>query len=65
MSNFWVNLYKFPRFLTSVFIGFFLTTFQPIFKLLKNKNNIVLFTIITISLISLFYKIIKIMTGLS
>ncbi len=64
MSDFWVNLYKFPRFLTSVLIGFFLTTFQPLFKLLKNKNNRLIFSIILVSFIVLFYKIIQIMTGI-
>nr|YP_009399384.1 hypothetical protein [Kapraunia schneideri]ARW68990.1 hypothetical protein [Kapraunia schneideri] len=58
MSDFWVNLYKFPRFLISVFIGFFLTTFQPIFKLLKNKNQIILFSTICSVLVVIFYKII-------
>nr|YP_010619542.1 hypothetical protein PN189_pgp028 [Xiphosiphonia pinnulata]WAX03555.1 hypothetical protein [Xiphosiphonia pinnulata] len=63
MSNFWVNLYKFPRFLISVLIGFFLTTFQPIFKLLKNrKDKILLITIIVIIMV-LCYRIIEIMTG--
>nr|ARW60683.1 hypothetical protein [Polysiphonia sp.] len=64
MSNFWVNLYKFPRFLTNVLLGFFLTTFKPIFKLLKNKNNIVLFTIILASITMLCYRIILKMTGI-
>nr|YP_009399585.1 hypothetical protein [Dictyomenia sonderi]ARW69191.1 hypothetical protein [Dictyomenia sonderi] len=62
MSNFWVNLYKFPRFLTNVFIGFFLTTFQPIFKLLKNRKDRFLFTIIITIIIALLYRIIQIMT---
>nr|YP_010851099.1 hypothetical protein Ycf33 [Aphanocladia stichidiosa]WGH14057.1 hypothetical protein Ycf33 [Aphanocladia stichidiosa] len=62
MSNFWVNLYKFPRFLISVLIGFFLTTFQPIFKLLKNKKDkLLIISIITI-IIVLFYRIIQIIT---
>nr|YP_010851693.1 hypothetical protein Ycf33 [Echinothamnion hystrix]WGH14650.1 hypothetical protein Ycf33 [Echinothamnion hystrix] len=63
MSNFWVNLYKFPRFLISVLIGFFLTTFQPIFKLLKNrKDKLLVITIIVITIV-LFYRIIQIITG--
>nr|WGH13068.1 hypothetical protein Ycf33 [Echinothamnion sp.] len=63
MSNFWVNLYKFPRFLISVLIGFFLTTFQPIFKLLKNKRDILLLVILLTIIMILFYRIIQIMTG--
>lgn len=58
MSDFWVNLYKFPRFLIGVFIGFFLTTFQPIFKLLKNKNRVIAFSFFIGVLIVIFYKII-------
>nr|QCI08618.1 hypothetical protein [Spermothamnion repens] len=65
MYNFWDNIYKFPRFLIAVFLGFFLTTFQPTFKLLKKKkvNIIIIPTIIII--ISLLYKLIKIMLGLN
>ena len=63
MSNFWVNLYKFPRFLIGVFLGFFLTTFQPIFKLLKNKKGIIIFITFMIIIISTGYKIIRKMTG--
>nr|YP_009393388.1 hypothetical protein [Symphyocladiella dendroidea]ARW61950.1 hypothetical protein [Symphyocladiella dendroidea] len=62
MSNFWVNLYKFPRFLISVLIGFFLTTFQPIFKLLKNKKDKMLFIVIITTITVLCYRIIQIMT---
>nr|YP_009397720.1 hypothetical protein [Dipterosiphonia australica]ARW66906.1 hypothetical protein [Dipterosiphonia australica] len=64
MSDFWVNLYKFPRFLINVLIGFFLTTFKPIFKLLENKNNRFIFTIILMIIMMLSYKIIYLMTGI-
>nr|YP_010619155.1 hypothetical protein PNW47_pgp027 [Pterosiphonia complanata]WAX03168.1 hypothetical protein [Pterosiphonia complanata] len=62
MSNFWVNLYKFPRFLISVLIGFFLTTFQPVFKLLKKKKDKLVFITITTVMIVLCYRIIQTMT---
>nr|YP_010619932.1 hypothetical protein PNW48_pgp026 [Symphyocladia marchantioides]WAX03945.1 hypothetical protein [Symphyocladia marchantioides] len=62
MSNFWINLYKFPRFLISVLIGFFLTTFQPIFKLLKNKKERIVFMTIIVIITVLCYRIIQIMT---
>nr|YP_010850703.1 hypothetical protein Ycf33 [Lophurella hookeriana]WGH13464.1 hypothetical protein Ycf33 [Lophurella hookeriana] len=62
MSDFWVNLYKFPRFLISVLMGFFLTTFQPVFKLLKNrKDKLLVIATITITIV-LFYRIIQIIT---
>nr|UAD85671.1 hypothetical protein [Gracilaria edulis] len=37
MKKFWDNINKFPKFLLSVIIGFFLTTFQEIFESLKKK----------------------------
>nr|QCI05911.1 hypothetical protein [Dasysiphonia japonica] len=62
MYNFWSNVYKFPRFLIAVIIGFFLTTFKPIFKSLKNKKiSIVIIIIILFILISI-YLILKKMT---
>lgn len=64
MTDFWTNLYKFPRFLISVLIGFFLTTFKPIFKLLEKKENIIIIVIITISIVAICYKILIKMTGL-
>lgn len=64
MTDFWINLYKFPRFLISVLIGFFLTTFKPVFKLLEKKENIILTTIITIITVAICYKILRKMTGI-
>nr|QCI08812.1 hypothetical protein [Sphondylothamnion multifidum] len=64
MHNFWDNIYKFPRFLLATFLGFFLTTFQPIFKLLKNtKTTIIITTTITIIIVNLCV-LIKLMLGL-
>nr|QCI06061.1 hypothetical protein [Delesseria sanguinea] len=62
MYTFWNNLYKFPRFLIAVLIGFFLTTFRPIFKLLKNKKQKIIFIIITTTIIRIIYLVLKIMT---
>lgn len=64
MSDFWVNLYKFPRFLTSVFIGFFLTTFQPVFQLFKKKKERFFIGLVMLILIGTCYKIITKMVGL-
>nr|QVQ56820.1 hypothetical protein [Erythrocystis saccata] len=58
MADFWVNLYKFPRFLISVCLGFFLTTLQPVFKLLKSRKSILVFNIILLLTIGTCYKII-------
>nr|YP_009732056.1 hypothetical protein [Gracilaria edulis]QHS70615.1 hypothetical protein [Gracilaria edulis] len=51
MKKFWDNINKFPKFLLSVIIGFFLTTFQEIFESLKKKNRrqIIIVTIITLT----------------
>nr|WCH55603.1 hypothetical protein [Hypnea pseudomusciformis] len=55
MNNLWKNIKKFPLFIISVFIGFFLTTIQPFFKLLKKrKNRIIIPTTITIILIIIY-----------
>nr|YP_009399998.1 hypothetical protein [Tolypiocladia glomerulata]ARW69817.1 hypothetical protein [Tolypiocladia glomerulata] len=64
MTDFWINLYKFPRFLTSVIIGFFLTTFKPIFRLLKNKKRVTLFGITIVLLLVICYKILAKMTSI-
>nr|YP_009393596.1 hypothetical protein [Bostrychia simpliciuscula]ARW62158.1 hypothetical protein [Bostrychia simpliciuscula] len=64
MSNFWNNLCKFPRFLTSVLVGFFLTTFKPVFKLLKNKKRKIIFIIATAIIIRTSHKILMLMTGI-
>nr|YP_010471044.1 hypothetical protein Ycf33 [Synarthrophyton patena]UVF62873.1 hypothetical protein Ycf33 [Synarthrophyton patena] len=65
MYIFWDNILKFPRFLISVLIGFFLTTFKPFFELLRDKKNRIIL-IITISFsCTLFLKILKLMLGLN
>nr|QCI06646.1 hypothetical protein [Erythroglossum lusitanicum] len=63
MYNFWDNLDKFPRFLITVLIGFFLTTFQPIFKLLTSEKRKTIFLLLTIIIIRVLYIILKNMTG--
>ena len=45
MQTFWSNIQKFPRFIIGVIIGFFLTTFYPIFQLLNTKKqNLLIYT---------------------
>nr|CRF40194.1 Hypothetical protein ycf33 [Laurencia snackeyi] len=64
MSSFWENLDKFPRFLISVLIGFFLTTFKTFFKQLKStKSKISLIITLTIIIVTT-YTIIRKMTGI-
>nr|YP_010726532.1 hypothetical protein P4D33_pgp039 [Hypnea spinella]WDY85007.1 hypothetical protein [Hypnea spinella] len=61
MNNLWKNIKKFPLFLIAVFIGFFLTTIQPFFKLLKNNKNKVLIPIIMTIIFVIIYNILRLM----
>ena len=65
MDTFWNNINKFPRFLISVILGFFLTVFYPVFKLLKNKKTGIYIYIILPLLITLFYIVLKLMVGIN
>nr|YP_009313783.1 Hypothetical protein ycf33 [Helminthocladia australis]SCW22037.1 Hypothetical protein ycf33 [Helminthocladia australis] len=63
MNTFWENIWKFPKFIFSVFVGFFLTAAYPIFQLSKNPK-ILYFVIISLGLISGFlYITFKFMLG--
>nr|QVY58452.1 hypothetical protein [Kappaphycus striatus] len=65
MSNFWNNVNKFPKFLIVVFTGFFLTTLQPIFKLLTNKKKKIIAIIIIILFISIINYILSTMLAIN
>nr|YP_009296114.1 hypothetical protein Schiz_166 [Schizymenia dubyi]AOM65049.1 hypothetical protein Schiz_166 [Schizymenia dubyi] len=64
MYIFWDNVSKFPKFLLSVMLGFFLTTFRGIFRLLTDKKNI-FFIILIFTLVSIIYSILKLMLALN
>nr|YP_009315216.1 Hypothetical protein ycf33 [Titanophycus setchellii]SCW23671.1 Hypothetical protein ycf33 [Titanophycus setchellii] len=57
MNIFWGNIWKFPKFLISVFIGFFLTAAYPFFQLSKN-TKIFYFTLLVLILLTGFLVII-------
>nr|YP_009315013.1 Hypothetical protein ycf33 [Scinaia undulata]SCW23468.1 Hypothetical protein ycf33 [Scinaia undulata] len=61
MYTFWQNISKFPKFIISVLLGFFLTTFYPVFKSLKNQKINYLSAILI--LLILLYSILKSMLG--
>nr|BBI37201.1 Conserved hypothetical plastid protein [Palmaria palmata] len=63
MYNFWENIIKFPQFIISVFVGFFLTTIYPILKLLKNKRTSYLIGITIALVFLLIYITLKLMLG--
>nr|YP_010988234.1 hypothetical protein UYM82_pgp145 [Rhodochorton tenue]WOK79430.1 hypothetical protein [Rhodochorton tenue] len=63
MNIFWDNISRFPRFVISVFIGFFLTTVNPVFRLLTNeKTNYLISALLIVFSLSL-YVILKLMLG--
>lgn len=61
MKNFYNNLNKFPRFFIATIIGFFLTTFSPIIKLLKNRNKRYLLIILLLIIFSFLSKTLELM----
>nr|YP_010197867.1 hypothetical protein LK367_pgp032 [Gracilaria isabellana]UAD86283.1 hypothetical protein [Gracilaria isabellana] len=64
MTKFWNNINKFPRFLFSVIVGFFLTTFYTIFELLKEKNKRLTISIIIVVFIGIITMILRQMLGI-
>lgn len=64
MSSFWENLDKFPRFLISVLVGFFLTTFKTFFKQLKSTKSKINFVVTLTIIIITTYTIIRKMIGI-
>nr|UAD87277.1 hypothetical protein [Gracilaria pacifica] len=64
MTKFWNNIKKFPRFLFSVIVGFFLTTFYTIFELLKERKKRLKISIIMIVFTSIIVIILRQMLGI-
>lgn len=65
MNNLLDNIYKFPRFLISIILGFFLTTFQPIFKLLKNKKINKFIIIVIVIILTSIYVTLRLMLSIN
>nr|YP_009564939.1 hypothetical protein [Gelidium coulteri]YP_009565339.1 hypothetical protein [Gelidium sinicola]QBA96290.1 hypothetical protein [Gelidium coulteri]QBA96690.1 hypothetical protein [Gelidium sinicola] len=65
MQTFWNNILKFPRFLLGVFIGFFLTTFQPVFKSLDNKKKLVLIILSNLAVLYFIYIVLRLMLDIN
>nr|QCI07266.1 hypothetical protein [Hypnea pannosa] len=61
MNNLWKNIKKFPLFIISVFIGFFLTTIQPFFKLLRNQNKTIIIPTIIVTILLIVYNTLRLM----
>nr|YP_009511534.1 hypothetical protein [Gracilariopsis mclachlanii]AXI97411.1 hypothetical protein [Gracilariopsis mclachlanii] len=65
MNNFWNNIKRFPSFFFSVITGFFLTTFYPIFRLLKKKNKRLIIITITLIFILILSTILRYMLDIN
>lgn len=65
MNNFWNNVYRFPRFFVSVIIGFFLVTFRPLYKKLKQQKNIIPLISLFVGVIYTTYSILKSMLDIN
>nr|YP_009312964.1 Hypothetical protein ycf33 [Helminthora furcellata]SCW21218.1 Hypothetical protein ycf33 [Helminthora furcellata]SCW24078.1 Hypothetical protein ycf33 [Helminthora furcellata] len=65
MYNFWENIWKFPKFIISVFIGFFLTAAYPFFQLSKKKKISYFIPLILFLLIGFLSNILRLMLGYS
>nr|AYR06200.1 hypothetical protein [Renouxia sp.] len=65
MYTFWHNIIKFTKFFISVIIGFFLITFNSLFRLLRQPKNRIIVMIFIIGLTVSSYKILKLMLGVN
>nr|QJH88358.1 Ycf33 [Pterocladia lucida] len=65
MQTFWSNVNRFPRFLIGVIIGFFLTTFYPIFKSLKNKKQLIFINTLFLITLYLVYRTLILMLAIN
>nr|SCW23057.1 Hypothetical protein ycf33 [Nemalion sp. H.1444] len=61
MHTFWDNIWRFPKFIISVFLGFFLTAVYPIFQLSKNRKISYLVLATLLLIIITLYLVLKLM----
>jgi len=64
MNEFWNNVARYPRFFISSLFGLILVILAPLRNLFKIKKFRFLVPVIFILLITIFYLILKSMTGL-
>lgn len=65
MYIFWNNIIKFPRFFISVLLGFVLTTFNTIIKLINSPKKNLIAIIVIGFLYFLLIKTLKLMLALN
>lgn len=63
MNDFWNNIYRYPRFFVSSFIGLILVIITPFRNLFKIKKFRFVLPIILILLLGILSKILTSMTG--
>jgi len=64
MNDFWNNIYRYPRFFVSSFIGLILVIITPFRNLFKIKKFRFILPIILILLLGILSKILTSMTGI-
>nr|BDA97807.1 photosystem I assembly protein Ycf33 [Rhodomonas sp. NIES-698]BDA98773.1 hypothetical protein [Rhodomonas sp. NIES-1730] len=65
MTDFWENVFRFPRFFVSSIIGLLLTILGPFLNLLNRPKTTVLFIIISITSIAFLTITLKLMLGIN
>jgi len=64
MNNFWENIFRYPRFFVSSFLGLILVLLSPFKSFLKTSKSRFILTGFVLSCFLILYVIIKNMVGL-
>ena len=64
MSDFWTNVFRYPRFFISSLAGLILIILTPFRNLLKIKRLRIVFPLVLIGFIASLYLILASMTGI-
>lgn len=64
MTDFWENVFRFPRFFISSVIGLLLTILGPFLNLLNRPRTTIIFVIISILSLSFLTLTLKLMLGI-
>lgn len=65
MHKFWENIIRFPSFFISILLGFYLTTFNSIFRLLKFNTTTFIFVVLTLAITVIINNTLRLMLGLN
>jgi hypothetical protein len=64
MNNFWENIFRYPRFFISSFIGLVLVLLSPFKSFLKTSKSRFILTLVILACFLILYFIIKNMAAL-